>query len=117
MAYRKFLSDIEQSTVITKIKECPIYAQNFYAALCNNGWRNPTLTNIITSHMQWREAAGVVADLRGNGGNYCAWYCSGIGTKLSSTTNGVTRIEVSEGTVTPEIEQDLLQLNWIIARD
>jgi hypothetical protein len=102
----------DSQTISSKVKSSEVYAQNLYAALCNMQWRtNDPNTGLFA--VTWRTAGGIVANLRGNGGSYLDWYCSGIGkTKLTEDHNGVFRTEVSEGTVTKEIEQDMLDLGW-----
>lgn len=84
-----------------KCKNSKTYAQNLYAALCNNRFYK----NEDEWTCSWRFAGGLVADLIGNG-DYLDWYCSGMG---CDTIKGY----VGEGFVTPEINNDLLNLGWI----
>lgn len=83
-----------------KAKNSKIYAQNLYAALCNNNF----LKNDDEWSCSWRYAGGLVADIIEDG-DYLDWYCSGIG---CGTINGY----VTEGDVTSEINNDLLNLGW-----
>lgn len=98
-----FETMLVNSVVHDKTQRDEIYAQNLYAAMCNIKWRCSD-PNVGVFSITWRGAGDVVADLRGNGGSYLDWYCSGIGSKLAG--------EVQEGTVTPEVEQDLNQQGW-----
>jgi hypothetical protein len=77
------------------------YAQNLYAALCNNRF----FKNTEEWTCSWRHAGGIVADLRNKGEDYMDWYCSGIG-----DIQGY----LPEGEVSSEITQDLLNLGWHI---
>lgn len=69
------------------------YAQNLYAALCNNRF----FKNDEEWTCSWRHAGGLVADLRNKGEDYMDFYCSG-----------------NEGQVTSEIRNDLLNLGWVV---
>ncbi len=100
----RFEVDLENSFISEKVRQSEIYAQNLYAALCNMRWRKESDLSQGLFAVTWRTAGGIVANLRGNGGSYLDWYCSGIGSKLEG--------EVSEGTVTKEIQQDLLEIGW-----
>ena len=106
------------------------YAQNLYAALCNNqfakftqtGDRIETYRNLTEDSWSasWRSAGGIVANLRGEG-DYVDWYCSGIGSteggyglsdhKPELDDNG--RTYVPESVITDEIRDDLAKLGWV----
>lgn len=77
-----------------------VYSQNLYAALCNNrlfyGDEEWTCS--------WRYSGGLVSEING-GCDYMDFYCSGI-----VDVDGF----VSEGFVTHEIRNDLLELGWIV---
>jgi hypothetical protein len=99
------------------------YAQNLYAAMCNNDFAQnkvwPLLKNQTWS-CSWRHAGGIVADMREQG-DYIDWYCSGMG-GLSGCDKDSETFEqwqartryVSESTVTEEIRKDLFDLGWIV---
>ena len=94
---------------VDKVRASEAYAQNLYAAMCNNDFQKMEPWAILTGDTwgrSWRGAGGVVADLR-NEGDYLTWYCSGI-------MNEGSYIEgyVQEGVVTEEIEEDLQKLGW-----
>jgi hypothetical protein len=95
--------------ILEKIRNSDVYAQNLYAALCNNDFQKrdvmPILTNKTCSY-SWRYAGGIIADMQQKG-DYIDWYCSGI-RESGMPDEGF----VGEGTVTEEIEQDLLKLGW-----
>lgn len=86
--------------IVTKCQN-DIYAQNLYAALCNNIF----LKNDEEWSCSWRHSGGIVADLRNQGEDYLDWYCSGTDKK---------RIQgyVGEGEITTEISNDLLNIGW-----
>lgn len=88
-----------------------IYAQNLYAALCNNIF----FKNGQEWSCSWRMSGGIVADIRNiyiedwtKKEDYMDWYCSGIG---NDTTN------MLEGDVSEQIEKDLLQLGWSVQHE
>jgi hypothetical protein len=101
-----------------KAKASNTYAQNLYAAMCNNDFAQnkvwPLLKNQTWS-CSWRHAGGIVADMCEHG-DYIDWYCSGIGNEESGygldhrPANGY----VPEGVVTDEIQKDLFDLGWIV---
>ena len=102
--------------LVAKVRTSDAYAQNLYAAMCNREF----IRNEVWQQLQgeprwrcsWRYAGGIIADLREDG-DYIDWYCSGIahmdGTKQDH--------DVSEGTVTDEIREDLLRLGWVVIDD
>ena len=92
-----------------KVCESESYAQNLYAAMCNNQFVKNDVWPILEDKRwgcSWRYAGGIIADLREEG-DYIDWYCSGIGADKDNKF-------VSEGHVTDEIRIDLLKLGWII---
>jgi hypothetical protein len=94
--------------LVEKVKCSTIYAQNLYAALCNNEFQKLEIVPILTEKKwscSWRYAGGIIADLR-NEGDYIDWYCSGIGESYN------TNSYVEEGVITQEIHDDLLKLGW-----
>ena len=99
--------------MLKKVVDRETYAQNLYAAMCNNVFQPnqvwPRLRDEYWS-CSWRSAGGIVADLRGQG-DYLDWYCSGI--------MGVGEVDsfqgyVSESTITDEIRQDLFAIGWTV---
>jgi hypothetical protein len=92
---------IKTDWIVYKCKHNQAYAQNLYAALCNNRFYK----NDEEWTCSWRYAGSVVSNLIGQG-CYLDYYCSGI----SACNNNF----VSEGEVTSEISNDLLNLGWII---
>jgi hypothetical protein len=107
---RNFEAELVEAYWITeKIQENDVYAQNFYAALCNNDlYPIDDLFDIIRQdawHCSWRYSAGIVAEYR-EGEDYIDWYCSGI----MFDTDGL----VPEATVTDEIQADVRKMGWMI---
>jgi hypothetical protein len=107
--------------ILEKVRNSEAYAQNLYAAMCNRDFVKIEVIPILMEQKwscSWRSAGGIVAHMRAQG-DYIDWYCSGIGSYemgygLSGKPgNGY----VSEGTVTQEIETDLLKLGWRILSD
>ena len=100
--------------ICNKAKASDAYAQNIYAALCNQDWQKNEVWPLLKGEhwgCSWRYAGGIVADMREQG-DYIDWYCSGI--------RGEQGIEyeppltfVSEGIVTEEIQEDFFKLGWI----
>jgi len=103
--------------ILTKVRERDDYAQNLYAALCNNDFQRNDVMPILrneTWSCSWRSAGGIIADMREEG-EYIDWYCSGIrGNPEDDPNNSITEKYVGEGIVTDEIRQDLLKLGWIV---
>lgn len=113
--------------ICDKAKAREEYAQNIYAALCNQDWqRNDVWPRLKgeTWSCSWRYAGGIVADMVETG-DYIDWYCSGIRggadeQDLADMTDEARAkyhwcMEnfVSEGTVTDEIREDFFKLGWI----
>ena len=99
--------------MLKKVQDRETYAQNLYAAMCNNVFQPnevwPRLKDEYWS-CSWRSAGGIVADLRDQG-DYMDWYCSGIfGVGEADSFQGY----VSESTVTDEIRQDLFAIGWTV---
>lgn len=113
-------NDLEKDLIITdwikyKCTVNNVYAQNLYAALCNNIF----IKNDVEWSCSWRGAGGIVASLidyddrhknfHEYSRDYLDWYCSGIGA-------GSVEGYVSEGVVTSEISNDFLNLGWTYKR-
>lgn len=93
--------------ILQKARLSRTYAQNLYAALCNNDFQRADVLPILKDqrwHCSWRYAGGIIAHMRQEG-DYIDWYCSGY-----SDAAGLQ----PEGAVTEEIRADLLQLGWIV---
>lgn len=98
-----------------KVRASDRYAQNLYAAMCNQSWQKLDVIDILTDtewSCTWRYAGGIVAELREEG-DYMDWYCSGIGSGLGNGDEDGSKGYVGEGMVTDEIEEDLKTLGWI----
>jgi hypothetical protein len=114
--------------ILAKVRESHVYAQNLYAAMCNNDFQRnevmPLLKNQTWS-ASWRYAGGIIADMRQEG-DYIDWYCSGIrGDGLSDQEFAdlaedrkeyylECQAYVSESVITDEIRQDLFRLGWLV---
>jgi len=114
--------------ILAKTRESHVYAQNLYAAMCNNDFQRnevmPLLKNQTWS-CSWRYAGGIIADMREEG-DYIEWYCSGIrgGPLTDQEFADLTEDQkeyylecqayVGEGVVTDEIQQDLFRLGWLV---
>jgi hypothetical protein len=106
--------------ILEKVRASDAYAQNLYAAICNNDFQKLEVIPILknqTWSASWRSAGGIIADMREKG-DYIDWYCSGIRNddgydpELNiAYPNGY----VPEMVVTDEIRADLKQLGWIVA--
>ena len=101
-----------------KVRNQTHYAQNLYAALCNNNFQKLKVLPILkdqTWSCSWRAAGGVVARIIGKG-DYLDWYCSGI--QDFSSDQADPKFSgggyVPEGVVSDEIRQDLQKLGWIV---
>lgn len=103
--------------ILEKVRSSVPYAQNLYAAMCNNSFQKLDVMPILTDKTwscSWRSAGGIVADMRQEG-DYIDWYCSGIrdGGSDGIYANGF----VSESVVTDEIREDLYQLGWRVIQN
>jgi hypothetical protein len=104
--------------ILEKVQANESYAQNLYAAMCNNDFQKLDVIPILQDQRwscSWRHAGGIVADMREEG-DYIDWYCSGIGSQDQGygldSRDGDNY--VPEQTVTDEIREDLKQLGWIV---
>jgi len=94
---------LSNDTIAQKCINSNIYAQNLYAALCNNIF----LYGNKEWSCSWRYAGGLVAQLVDTNGDYMDYYCSGIGA-------GEIVGFVAESIVTDEIKLDLMKIGWIV---
>ena len=100
--------------ICDKAKASEAYAQNIYAALCNQDWQKNEVWPLLkgeTYSCSWRYAGGIVADMREQG-DYIDWYCSGIRGEQGIDYEPPLTF-VPEGTVTEEIREDFFKLGWI----
>ena len=101
-----------------KVRSDDVYAQNLYAAFCNNEFQKLDVIPILkneTWSCSWRSAGGIIAEIQQHG-DYMDWYCSGI--MSSEEENGGNKTGyVSESTVTDEIREDLKKIGWIVVKD
>ena len=99
--------------VVDKARANQVYAQNIYAAICNNQFIKLDAWQILKEEYwtaSWRYAGGIVADILGDG-DYMDWYCSGSGGPIGGMAfSGY----LPEGEVSDEIEDDLKILGWKI---
>jgi hypothetical protein len=106
--------------IVNKVRDSDSYAQNLYAAMCNNDFQKLDVIEVLKDNKwscSWRYAGGIVAHMRGQG-DYIEWYCSGIrGGMNFDDTDDIDRDKnyVGEGCITEEIKQDLQKLGWIPA--
>jgi len=103
--------------ILEKVRASDNYAQNIYAALCNNDFMKLAVVPILkeeTWSCSWRHAGGIVADMREQG-DYIDWYCSGIGNNDAGygLDARLATGYVPEGQITEEIKKDLQQLGWV----
>ena len=102
--------------ILAKVRESDSYAQNLYAAICNNDFCKREMWPILKEEYwsaSWRSAGGIIADMREEG-DYINWYCSGIGGGLGNGDEDGTKGYVSESVVTEEIKDDLYKLGWLV---
>lgn len=115
--------------ILQKTRLSEIYAQNLYAAMCNNEFqKNDFLPRLKgqTWSASWRYAGGIIADMRQEG-DYIDWYCSGIRNFEDlddESFNAMTKEQqdfyinrksfVGESVVTDEIRTDLKKLGWVV---
>lgn len=102
--------------ILEKVRASDAYAQNLYAAMCNNGFIKRDVIPILKGEewsCSWRYAGGIIADMQQKG-DYIDWYCSGIRGDGGSTDPEYQKF-VGEGCITDEIRQDLQRLGWAIA--
>lgn len=109
--------------MLNKVRQSDVYAQNLYAAICNNDFQKRELWPILAEQTwgaSWRYAGGIIADMREQG-DYIDWYCSGIRGPLIdnevSKENFIDKGYVSEGQITEEIRNDLFKLGWLVVDD
>lgn len=117
--------------ICDKVKASDSYAQNLYAAMCNNDFAKNDVWPLLTGETwgcSWRYAGGIIADMQEKG-DYIDWYCSGIRHQVTDEEfNQMDKAEqerymqstinyVSESHVTDEIKEDLLKLGWLVVEN
>jgi hypothetical protein len=105
--------------ILEKVRASESYAQNLYAAMCNNGFIKLEVIPVLKGEewsCSWRYAGGIIADMRQKG-DYIDWYCSGIRNDGYQDDLDTVSPEqyVSEGLITDEIRNDLQRLGWAVA--
>ena len=117
--------------ILEKVRGDDVYAQNLYAAMCNNDFTKREMWPILKEQKwscSWRHAGGIVADMKQEG-DYIDWYCSGIRNDGYQDEDDQTELTieqeiirkkfaayVSESVVTDEIETDLFKLGWLVIK-
>jgi hypothetical protein len=99
--------------LVEKVQGKEIYAQNLYAALCNNEFAPKDLWGLLQNirwSCTWRYAGGIIADIRGEG-DYMNWYCSG------SWKSDYDDCFHEEGFIAPEVKSDIDRIGWLIITD
>ena len=107
--------------ILAKVRTSESYAQNLYAALCNNDFQCNDFIPILKDQIwgcTWRYAGGIIADMRQEG-DYIDWYCSGIQHTVDDEEKNLWAAKkyVPEGTVTEEIKADLKRLGWLVVNN
>ena len=118
--------------ILEKVRASRSYAQNLYAALCNNDFRRNDVWPLLKGEnwsCSWRYAGGIIADMRQEG-DYIDWYCSGIRNDYPLDDDGFAQLDkpqqelyiesklyVSESVVTDEVREDLFRLGWLVVED
>jgi len=123
--------DLRSTTwICDKVKSNDVYAQNLYAAMCNNEFQRNDMMPILKDQKwgcSWRHAGGIIADMQEKG-DYIDWYCSGIRGEVSEEELKDLNDEqlafrkkiqayVAESIVTDEIRSDLKKLGWLVLDD
>ena len=119
--------------ILEKVRKSNAYAQNLYAAMCNNDFqKNEFMPRLAgkTWGCSWRHAGGIIADMKQEG-DYIDWYCSGIKndapvlldeqfaelTEEQKAYYIESKSHVPESVVTDEIKADLKKLGWDVLPD
>lgn len=108
--------DMQLSLWFREKLESKEYAQNIYAAICNNRFfKIDDSLAILTEDCwtaSWRTAGEIVANLRARNEDYLNYYCSGISYDFEEDLP--LKHYVEEGVVTDEVAKDFLKLGWIV---
>lgn len=107
--------------ILEKVRSNDAYAQNLYAAMCNNDFIKREMWPILKDQKwscSWRYAGGIIAHMQQKG-DYIDWYCSGIRDVSHDEEENKLwdgRDYVAESVVTEEIEADLYKLGWLVVK-
>jgi len=118
--------------ILAKVRADDAYAQNLYAAMCNNYFNKREMWPLLKEQKwscSWRYAGGIIAHMQEKG-DYIDWYCSGIRdvgyqddpdepkelTEEQLQRKAIYDRYVAESVVTEEIENDLYKLGWIVVK-
>jgi len=118
--------------ILAKVRADDAYAQNLYAAMCNNDFIKREMWPLLKEQKwscSWRYAGGIIAHMQEKG-DYIDWYCSGIRdvgyqddpdepkelTEEQLQRKAIYDRYVAESVVTEEIENDLYKLGWIVVK-
>ena len=105
--------------ILEKVRSNDSYAQNLYAAICNNDFQKLDVLPILKNETwgaSWRYAGGIIADMQQKG-DYIDWYCSGIrgGIVFGEDDAAYDNKQFApEGKITDEIRSDLQRLGWAV---
>ncbi len=110
--------------ILDKARNSDVYAQNLYAAMCNNDFVKNGSTKLWSC--SWRYAGGIIAHMQEKG-DYIDWYCSGIRNDLTEEEEkeltdeqkviySETKQYVCESSVTDEVKKDLEKLGWSVVK-
>jgi len=105
--------------ILEKARSSEVYAQNLYAAMCNNSFQKLDVMPILKEERwgcSWRYAGGIIADMLEKG-DYIDWYCTGMRGGHDMGGSYIRDEFVAEGIVTDEIKEDLKKLGWIVIQD
>lgn len=116
--------------ILEKVRGDDVYAQNLYAAMCNNEFTKREMWPILKDQRwscSWRHAGGIIADMQEKG-DYIDWYCSGIRNEITEeelknlnedqmSHYKKMQAYVSESVVTDEIKDDLYRLGWLVVEE
>lgn len=107
---------LQAAWFVDKVRSRQDYAQNIYAALCNNEFQRQEVWPVMQDQRwscTWRYAGSVVANLRGEG-DYMDWYCSG--SRAWNLDDDPADGYVSESIITDEVLKDLARLGWWVCQ-
>ena len=98
----QLIDRVKTSSFLGRFKD-DVFAQNFYAAFCNNEFYVDGGTTIAT--YSWRKSGGIVAEIRDlvgiSGEDYLDWYCSGMYKQEGY---------VQEDVITDDVRECLMQI-------